>query len=102
MPHPDLTMCYCIFIIPYTRMIVWLLCYVVCTCALDCIRLISCLYSCNLMDINKSTYTQCQLYISSLRFHNGLTHFWGPRDNEENLNHRAIKKQFFLNIIFNE
>ena len=41
-------------------------------------------------------------YISSLRFHNGLTHFWGPPDNEEKLNHRAIRKQLFLNIIFNE
>ena len=40
--------------------------------------------------------------ISSLRFHNGLTHFWGPPDNEEKLNYRAIRKQVFLNIIFNE
>ena len=41
-------------------------------------------------------------YISSLRFHNGLTHFWGPPDNEEKLNHGAIRKQFFLTILFNE
>ena len=36
------------------------------------------------------------LNISSLRFHNGLTHFWGFRDNREKLNHRAIRQQLFL------
>ena len=45
---------------------------------------------------------EVQLIISSLRFHNGLTHFWGPPDNEEKLNYRAIRKQVFFNIIFNE
>ena len=34
--------------------------------------------------------------LTSLRFHNGLTHLWGPRDNEEKLNHRVIRKQSFL------
>ena len=38
------------------------------------------------------------LCISSLRFHNGLTHFWGFRDNQEKLNHRAIRQQLFLII----
>ena len=38
-------------------------------------------------------------YISSLRFHNGLTHFWGFRNNnQEKLNHRAIRQQLFLII----
>ena len=43
-----------------------------------------------------------KINISSLRFHNGLTHFWGPPHNEEKLNYRAIRKQVSLNIIFNE
>ena len=37
--------------------------------------------------------------ISSLRFHNDLTHFWGPRDNEEKLNHRSVRKQLMNNSI---
>ena len=41
-------------------------------------------------------------YISSQRFHNGLTHFRELPDNEEKLNQRATTKQLFLNIIFKE
>ena len=41
-------------------------------------------------------------HTSSLRFHNGLTDFWSPLDNQEKLNHRAIRKQFLLTIFFNE
>ena len=41
-------------------------------------------------------------YISSQRFHKGLTHFRGLPDNEEKLNQRAARKQFFLSIIFKE
>ena len=34
----------------------------------------------------------------SLRFHNGLTHLWAFRDNQEKLNHSAIRQQLCLII----
>ena len=43
-------------------------------------------------------FCNCTYNISSLRFHNGLTHFWGFRDNQEKLNHSAIRQQLFLII----
>ena len=60
------------------------------------------LYYCSKARESNTNCLNNQLYISSLRFHNGLTHFWGPPDNEEKLNYRAIRKQVFLNSIFNE
>ena len=51
-------------------------------------------------DSNLSNYRPISLLpsISSLRFHNGLTHFCGFRDNQEKLNHRAIRQQLIVII----
>ena len=38
-------------------------------------------------------------YISSLRFHNGLTHFLAFRDNQEKLNYRAIRQEILIIIV---
>ena len=36
----------------------------------------------------------------SLRFHNGLTHILAFRDNQEKLNHKAIRQDIFIIIVF--
>ena len=39
------------------------------------------------------------IYIWSLRFHNGLTHFLAFRDNQEKLNYRAIRQEIPIIIV---
>ena len=41
----------------------------------------------------------CLNCISSLRFHNGLTHFLAFRDNQEKLNYRAIRQEILILIV---
>ena len=44
--------------------------------------------------------TTCKTFgISSLRFHNGLTHFLAFRDNQEKLNYRAIRQEILIIIV---
>ena len=52
----------------------------------------------NKCSVNYSDFNNIMILISSLRFHNGLTHFSGFRDNQEKPNHRAIRQQLFLII----
>ena len=44
-------------------------------------------------------YGNCLFDISSLRFHNGLTHFLAFRDNQEKLNYRAIRQEILIIIV---
>ena len=45
------------------------------------------------------SYYDYMICISSLRFHNGLTHFLAFRDNQEKLNYRAIRQEIHIIIV---
>ena len=49
--------------------------------------------------INQCGFAKNYFMISSLRFHNGLTHFLAFRDNQEKLNYRAIRQEILIIIV---